>query len=253
MSAFGISIAAAELPELSRLSSQEAGAQVTTRVRRALEQSAFVVCPAVVGFLAFGYLVAGLIYRGGSFGLADNLLVYAVLCGYSLGLLASTISRLLQNSFFALRDTRTPAQIALARLGMEGIFGVTLMIYLDLYSVTEVFGLPAGGKNFYLGALGLSLASSLGSWGEFLLLRRALGRRLGGLELPLGHIARRFALALASAALAGALWWWVQDLGLRVQALLVLPTYIVAYLAYAWWQRYPDLELWIGRLRRSRR
>ena len=253
LSAFGISIAAAELPEMSRLEGKTAHAEIASRVHRALAQSAFVVCPAVVGFLVFGYLVAGLIYRSGSFGLEDNLLVYAVLAAYSLGLLASTISRLLQNSFFALRDTRTPAQVALARLVVEGSVGAILMIFLDLYSVAEVFRLSTPQKALYLGAVGLAVGASLGSWAEFFFLRRALGRRLGSVALlPLDAIGRRFVLALVSAAVGLGVWWSAQHLGLRLQALLVLPTYMAVYLGWAWWQEDEDLAKWAGRWLRKR-
>jgi len=253
LSAFGMSIAAAELPELSRLDAKIAGREISLRVRRALEQSAFVMCPAMVGYLAFGFLAVGLIYRGGLFGVEDNFLVYAILCGYCLGLLASTISRLLQNSFFALRDTRTPARIAMARLAVEGICGVGLMLLFDLWSVEEVFGLKEAPKGLFLGGAGLAVASGIGSWVEFFLLRRALGRRLEGVEVPVRHIFRRLGLALVAAGCGLVLWWFLRSQMFYVQALLVLPTYMVVYLGYAWWRQYPDLEMWIGRLRRSKR
>jgi putative peptidoglycan lipid II flippase len=64
----------------------------------------------------FGFLVAGF-YRQGRFGLAENWLVYLVLCGYSTGILATTTSRLLQNTFYALGDTRSPARIAAMQWG----------------------------------------------------------------------------------------------------------------------------------------
>jgi putative peptidoglycan lipid II flippase len=253
LSAFGMSIAAAELPELSRLDAEVAGREISERVRRALEQSAFVMCPAVVGYLVFGYLVVGLIYRGGSFGVEDNFLVYAILCGYCLGLLASTISRLLQNSFFALRDTRTPARIAMARLAVEGTCGIGLMLLFDLWSVGEIFGLEEAPKGLYLGGVGLAVASGFGSWVEFFLLQRALARRLGGIKVPVGHILRRLGLASVAAACGLVLWWAVRSQAFYVQALLVLPSYVVVYLSYAWWRKYPDLEMWVGRLRRKKR
>lgn len=253
LSAFGMSIAAAELPEMSRLDARGAGREIGQRVRRALEQSAFVMCPAVVGYLAFGFLVVGLIYRRGSFGVEDNFLVYAILCGYCLGLLGSTISRLLQNSFFALRDTRTPARIAAVRLVVEGVFGVGLMLLFDRWSVAEVFGLAEAPKGLFLGGVGLALASGLGAWVEFFLLQRALQRRLGGIRVPVGHLLRRLGLALVSAGCGLALWWGLRYQTFYVQALVVLPAYMALYLAYAWWRRYPDLEMWIGRLGRAKR
>ncbi len=252
MSAFGLSIAAAELPELSRLDPEKAGKEIRTRIDRALRQSAFVVCPAVVGFLVFGVLAAAVIYRRGSFTDEDLYLVYTVLVGYSLGLLASTLSRLLQNSFFALRDTRTPARIAAYRLALEGSIGIPLMVALDRISVAEVFSLVAAPKALHLGAVGLSLASSAGAWCELWFLRRELASRIPGLTLPWVVILRRLATATLASAPALALWWMLLGRGWLWQGLLVLPTYIATYLAWAWWTRQPELALWLGRLGRRR-
>lgn len=252
MSAFGLSIAAAELPELARLDPERAGEEMRTRIDRALRQSAFVVCPAVVGFLLFGVLAAAVIYLRGSFTLEDLYLVYAVLVGYSLGLLASTISRLLQNSFFALRDTRTPARIAAYRLALEGSLGIPLMMALDRWSVAEIFDLAAAPKALHLGAMGLSLASSAGAWCELWFLRRELARRLPGLTLPRRVILRRLLTAVLASLPALAVWGLLQGRGLLWQGLLVLPTYIATYLGWAWWTRQPELAFWMGRLGRRR-
>ena len=75
-------------------------------MRRSLRQMAFLNVPTCVGYLAFGYLIIGLLLRTGSFRETDNWLVYLVLCGYTVGLLATTSSRLLQNTFYALGETR---------------------------------------------------------------------------------------------------------------------------------------------------
>ena len=65
---------------------------------------AFLTVPTCIGYLVFGFLFVGGLYRTGQFSLADNWVVYLVLCGYSAGLLATTFSRLMQNAFYALDD-----------------------------------------------------------------------------------------------------------------------------------------------------
>ena len=252
MGAFGISVAAAELPELSSSDPAKAGRRVTERIDRALRQSIFLLAPSMVGYLAFGFLTAGLVFRGGSFTVEGNLLVYLVLAGYTLGLLPSVISRLLQNTFYALRDTRTPARIAGVRLVASASVGALLMIFLDRFAVTPTFRLNGTGQDLYLGAVGLALASSLGAWCELALLRRALSRRLPELKLPVAYIAGRLGLAAALAIPGLILWALIPAQSVTIQALVVLPAYALCYLGIAWWSRAPELELWLGRLLRRR-
>lgn len=253
LAAFGMSVAAAELPELASVDPQGAGRRIAGRVRQGVRQSVFVIAPSVVGYLVFGFLVAGLVFRGGSFTLADNLLVYLVLCAYTLGLLASAISRLLQNTFFALRDTRTPARIAGVRLAVSALTGAGLMFWLDRFAVATVFGLEGGGKNLHLGAVGLGLAASAGAWCELALLRRALRRRLAEVRLPASAVVRQLGLSLALAVPGLVIWALLPFRGVVASALVVLPCYVVCYLGFAWWTRAPELELWLGRLGRPGR
>ena len=142
ISLFGMSVAASELPELSRISRAQLGAFLE-RVRGSLSQILYLVIPTVVGYFAFGYLVVGVLYRTGRFGTDDNWLVYFVLAAYTLGLAATTASRLLQNAFYALDDTKTPARIAIWRVVISAIVGTVLMFLFDRLSVLEVLGVPA--------------------------------------------------------------------------------------------------------------
>ena len=254
LGAFGMSVAAAELPELSRKSAasgaRPGGGVVGERIDRALRQSTFVMAPSVAGYLCFGYLVAGLLFGGGSFAREDTLLVYLVLAAYALGLLASAISRLLQNAFFALRDARTPARIATVRLASSASLGVALMWYLDRFSVAGTFTLTDSDATLYLGAVGLATAASFGAWCELGLLVRALRRKLPGLSLPVARICDLMIVALGLALPCLGLWALAAGLSIVQQAILVLPCYVFSYLGYAWWRQAPELELWLGRIRR---
>jgi putative peptidoglycan lipid II flippase len=245
---FGISVAASELPELSRLRAEGAAAAMLTRVRRALSYVAFLNVPTVVGYLAFGYLVTGL-YRGGNYGVAGNWLVYLVLCGYSTGILATTTSRLLQNTFYALGDTRSPARIAALRVGSSALVAIPLMLLLDRYPLASIVGPQAGGKLF-LGAVGLSLASGFGAWMELYQLRAALRRRLPEFELPWRDEVRMIAIALGAALPGAAVWWLLPPLHPILMAALVLGTYGVSYLALARLAGVEEVEAFVGGLRR---
>ncbi|HEY0512363.1 MAG TPA: murein biosynthesis integral membrane protein MurJ [Thermoanaerobaculia bacterium] len=247
ISLFGISVAASELPEMSRLRGK--GEALLARVRRALSYVAFLNIPTVIGYLAFGLLVVGL-YRRGNFGVSANWLVYLVLCGYSTGILATTTSRLLQNTFYALGDTRAPARIAAMRVGTSALVAVPLMLLLDRVRLDALVG-PLPGPVLYLGSTGLALASGFGAWMELIQLRRALRRRLPEFELPWRADARMVLLALA-ATLPGALAWWLLPPSLRpfLKSILVLGTYGAFYLLFAKLARLEEVESLLAGVRR---
>jgi putative peptidoglycan lipid II flippase len=249
ISLFGMSIAASELPELSRLRGEAATPALLARVRRALGAVAFLNVPTVIGYLAFGYLVVGAVYRRGSFGGADTGLVYLGLCGYSTGILATTSSRLLQNTFYALGDTRTPAKIAALRVAAAALIALPLMFWLDRYPVPASFG-PPSAQPLFLGALGLSLASGAGAWLELLRLRAALRRRLPEFDLPWRDDLRIAALALAAALPAALLWRLLPPLPLLLTALPVLAAYGLLYLGAARLANRPELAAVTARLGR---
>jgi putative peptidoglycan lipid II flippase len=245
---FGVSVAASELPELSRLRAEGAGEAMLARVRRALRYVAFLNVPTVVGYFAFGYLVIGL-YRRGLFGAGANWLVYLVLCGYSTGILATTTSRLLQNTFYALGDTRSPARIAAMRVGTSVLMALPLMYLLDRVPLSALVG-PLPGAPLFLGSVGLSLASGFGAWMELYQLRRALRRRLPEFELPWREDARMVLIALGAALPAAVVWWLLPAVPILVKAGVVLGTYGLTYLLICRLAGVEEVESFVSGLRR---
>jgi putative peptidoglycan lipid II flippase len=252
ISLFGISVAASELPEMSRLRGEGAAPALLARVRRSLSYVAFLNIPTVVGYLAFGYLIVGF-YRRGNFGVADNWLVYLVLCGYSTGILATTTSRLLQNTFYALGDTRSPARIAAIRVGTSVLVAVPLMFLLDRFPLASLIGPfvgPLPGRTLFLGSVGLALASGFGAWMELYQLRRALRRRLPEFTLPWRDDARMALLALAATLPAALVWWLLPPLRPIFKAVVVLGIYGMSYLLLAKLARLDEVELLLAGVRR---
>ena len=191
ISLFGMSIAASELPELSRAGSARVE-DTRARVRTSLERATFLLVPSTVAFLVLGdVMVAGLLQRG-EFGPADTVAVYAVLAAYALGVIASASSRVLSSAFYALRDTRTPARIAYLRVFIATAAGVALMLPSDRIGVGTL----------RLGAAGLALGGAVAAWVENTLLHRRLASALGSHRPSAGRMARLSGAGLA-AALAG--------------------------------------------------
>jgi putative peptidoglycan lipid II flippase len=232
ISLFGMSMAASELPELSRLHGQGDEPELLRRVLRVLRSMAFLNVPTVVGYLCFGWLVIGALYRSGAFTVGDNWLVYLVLSGYALGILATTSSRLLQNTFYALGESKVPARIAVQRVVTSVLVALPLMFVLDHYPLSLLIGAKAGALR--LGSVGLSTASAVGAWLEVLRLRGKLRERLPGFDLPWRDDLRMIGVALAAAVPAALVWWLLPPLSVRfVTAPLVLAVFGLAYFALA--------------------
>jgi putative peptidoglycan lipid II flippase len=246
VSLFGISVAASELPELSRLTTERARS-FGQRMQRSVHQIAFLTIPTIIGYLCFGFLIVGLLLRTGQFDAQSNWLVYLVLGGYALGILATTVSRLLQNAFYALGDAKTPARLAVVRVVVSTIVAVPLMFWLDTTSVPSL--VPVSSENpLFLGALGLSLGASVGAWIEFALLRRALHTAFPDVPLLRGRtVGLITALAGAAAGPALGMWYLLADASIWISAPLVGGTYALVYLGGAWLLDRPELNAWLDR------
>ena len=237
---FGMSVSAAELPAMSRVTgdAQAIGKALGERLRNGLRQMTFFVVPSAVAFVALGGEIAGAVYQSGDFGRADTLLVWGALAGYAIGLLASTQGRLYASAFYALGDTRTPVRFSFVRIAVSLALGFPAALWLP-----GVLGLDP-----VLGVVGLATAAGIGGWVEFLLLRRAMHGRIG-------VIARNRLLPLVGAAMIAAVAaWGVKWVSAGVppflSAVLALGTYGLVYLGLTAVMGIPEIQVVADRLRR---
>jgi putative peptidoglycan lipid II flippase len=245
VSLFGMSVSAAELPAMSRARGEddEVAAQLRSRLVRGLRQIALFVVPSVIAFLALGDVIVAALYESGAFTRSMTLYVWGILAGSAIGLLASTWGRLYASTFYALQDTRTPLRFAIVRVVLSIVLGYVCAIPLPgLLGVEQRWGV-----------VGLTTASSLAAWTEFLLLRQVLSRRIGRTGLPRALLARLWGGA-AAATIAGA----VVKLALESQhplvvALFSLGMYGIAYFAITAELGVPESRRMLGRIRLSRK
>lgn len=188
---FGTGVAAAELPEMSRMRA-EAREMLVERVRNATERALWFLIPSAIGYLALGDVIVAALYQTGRFGSAESLVTWGVLAVYAVGLPASASSRVLSSAFYALRDTRTPARMAYVRVAVSIVVGVSLMFPADRIGIGML----------RLGAAGLAAGSAVGAWIEYGLLRRALRRAIGPHGSDVGLVLR-LSLSALLAALVG--------------------------------------------------
>jgi putative peptidoglycan lipid II flippase len=228
VSLFGMSVSAAELPQMSGTlgSETEVAAVLRARLDAGLRQIAFLVVPSVAAFLILGDVVVGAIYltNGGRFTQVDALYVWGILAGATVGLLASTLGRLYSSTYYALRDTRTPLWFAMIRVILTTGLG-----YLCAIPLPRHFGVDPR-----WGVAGLTVSAGIASWIEFHLLRRTLHRRIGRTGIPVAYLAKLWAAAILAAAVG----WTIHHYGGHhrpiVLAVLVLGPYGVIYFAATW-------------------
>ena len=244
ISLFGMSVAAAELPELSRQRGHDAEV-LRARVSRGLEQIAFFVVPSFVGYLVLGDIVVGALLERGRFTRPDTILVAATLAAFSLSLLASTASRLLVSAYFALHDTKTPARYATVRVLLAAAIGAGFMLVFDRWEI-------APGKR--LGPVGLALGGGFAGWLEWWLLRRTLRARIVTVGAGGGPLGRMFIAALGAAAVARGLEWLLPETSPLIEGLVVLPVFGALYFVVAARLGLQQANAIVGRvLRRLRR
>ncbi|HEX7422211.1 MAG TPA: murein biosynthesis integral membrane protein MurJ [Thermoanaerobaculia bacterium] len=212
ISLFGMSVAAAELPQMSGTVGdvEEVNASLRKRLERGLRQIAFFVVPSIAAFIFVGRVLVAALYQTGEFGDRDTLLVWYILAGSTVGLLAVTLGRLYSSTFYALRDPKTPLRYAMLRVSLTAVLGVlfafplrpAIIAFIHLIHLpVPVF--PEGDKPF--GAIGLTASAGMAGWVEFLMLRRALAKRIGSVKLAPSFLTRLWIAALCGSIAAVAL------------------------------------------------
>ncbi len=263
ISLFGMAVAAAELPELSRLGRAGASA-IRDRIGDGLERITFYVAPTVAIYVFAGDVVVGALLQRGEFGADDSRAVWLVLAAFALGLLGTTRSRLLQNGLYALDRPRIVARIAVLRVAVAAALGALFMFPLDRLAVVGSsierigdLGMSplADGLRLAtdapprLGAVGLALGAALSSWLEYRLLRGALEVRIGKLPALAGGARWSLVAAGAVGVLAAGLRSISDGLPRLVAVVVVCGPAALTYLAITTTVGVPEASALVGRLR----
>jgi putative peptidoglycan lipid II flippase len=222
VSLFGMAVSAAELPAMSSAlgSEREVAGALRQRIQASTRRIGFFVVPSAVAFLCLGDVVAAAIYQRGAFTRADTIYVWGILAGSAVGLVAATVGRLYSSAYYALRDTRTPLRYAVVRVVLTTALGYFFALHLPgMLGIQERWG-----------AAGLTASYGIAAWVEFLLLRRAMARRIGTIESPVAYFARLWISAALAATLAWAIRIAFHPRNAIVAALVILVPYGLAYL-----------------------
>ncbi|HEU4887759.1 MAG TPA: murein biosynthesis integral membrane protein MurJ [Thermoanaerobaculia bacterium] len=261
ISVFGMSVAAAELPQMAgeHGTEDEVRSALRRRLDRGVRQMAFFVIPTTVAFVLIGRVLVAALFQRGKFTADTTLLVWYVLCGSAIGLLVSTLGRLYSSAFYALHDTKTPVRIAMIRVTVGAALALLFAFPLrPLFTgAAEAFKLPiphTAGGIAALGAVGISTASALAAWIEFLLLRHRMRQRVGKGE-PKGAFMLKLWIAAGVAGVASlaADVYFVRGVAANLplprisEAIVVCGVFGVVYFAVAAMLGIGEVRAFIGR------
>jgi putative peptidoglycan lipid II flippase len=184
---FGVSIATAALPELSRQAAAADRTAMRQTVSKGLRMMLMLNLPAMVGLVALAEPIVELLLQWGRFTPHDTVGTATALIFYAPGLLGYSAVKLASPTFYSLGDSRTPVVVSiisvLANLGMNLVL-VRVMGYRGL-------------------ALGTALAAILNA-GTLLILLRG---RLDGLE-ERRIIVAALKIGVASMLMGLSVWWY---------------------------------------------
>jgi putative peptidoglycan lipid II flippase len=212
---FGIALASASLPAMSRQAAAGDTRGVAATMNFALRLSAFVAVPATVGLVMLREPITRVLFERGRFGPAETAATAWALAWYAVGLVGFSGTRIAAQAFYAIREPGVAVRMGIVAVAANIVAAVLLM-----------------GP---LGHGGLALASSVGAWINLAALAAAARRRFG----PLGGAAlvRGFAGTLGAAVplvvwCALVLRWWPGGGGLAREATWLLGAIVVGAALY---------------------
>jgi putative peptidoglycan lipid II flippase len=182
---FGVSIATAALPDISRHAARESLADMRDTISRGLRMMLMLNVPAMAGLVVLAAPIVGLILQSGEFDDTDTIATAAALTYYAPGLLGYSAVKIATPTFYALREARTPVIVSMLAIGTNVVLSLLLVRAL--------------------GYLGLALGTALAAIVNASVLLALLRRRLGGLDE--GRIAVALVkITLASLVMGAAAW-----------------------------------------------
>jgi putative peptidoglycan lipid II flippase len=182
---FGVSIATAALPVLSRQAALGELQQMRRTISHSLRLMLMLMVPATVGLVVLAVPVVRLIFERGSFTPADTQATSLALVCYAPAIIGYSAVRLAVPSFYALGTSLTPALVSVGSVGLNIVLNLVLVRVM--------------------GYQGLALGTAIAALSNATLLLALLRQRLDGLEGA--RIADSFARITVAAVVMGAAVW----------------------------------------------
>jgi putative peptidoglycan lipid II flippase len=123
---FGVSIATAALPDLSRHAAAGDLAAIRRGVSSALRLMLMLNVPAMIGLMVLAEPIVALLYQRGHFTDADTVATAAALRFYAPGLIGYSIVKIASPTFYSLGNSRTPVIVSVASVAVNLLLNIVL-------------------------------------------------------------------------------------------------------------------------------
>lgn len=185
---FGVSIAAASTPALSRLAATNDRAQMRSTLASAIGLMLALNVPATLGLIVLAHPIIALIFERGEFTAADTAATASALQFYAVGLVGYSVVRIVSPAFYALHRSRLPVIASFASVVANVSLAFVLVRYMSYAGL----------------ALSTSLAAIVNAAVQLVLMRR----ELRGIQA--GRILLSFVKTGLAATLMAAAAWYVE-------------------------------------------
>ena len=206
---FGIAIAQAALPTMSREALEADSDKLKKTLSFSLRVINFIIVPASVGLIALAVPITQTLFERGRFDHYSTLITANALVFYSIGLFSYSGIKILVSCFYSLKDTAAPVKIAVVSLLLNIVLNLALM-----------FPLKIGGL-----ALAASISGIFNFFALFYMLRKKIGS-LGGRKILVSFL-KALAASLAMAIVIYICAFKI-NLNLFVVILIAILSYIMA-------------------------
>jgi putative peptidoglycan lipid II flippase len=186
---FGVAIATAALPPLSRSSAQADYDEFRQTLAHSLALVFLLCVPSAVGLAVLGRPIVALIFEHGKFNAFDTAQTGDALAAYAIGLAGYAAVKVLSPAFYALGDARTPMLISLGSIAVN-------------YVMNSLLVRP-------FGHVGLAFSTSAVALVNFILLALLMRRQVGRLEGS--HLGLKLARICAASIPMAAVAWLVSE------------------------------------------
>ncbi|MGB3057406.1 MAG: murein biosynthesis integral membrane protein MurJ, partial [Candidatus Omnitrophota bacterium] len=173
LAVFGISLATAALPKMSKEVAEKDIGKLKNTVSFSLKTVFTIMVPAAMGLMILAGPIVRILFQRGEFTAYSTYITSSALFFYSFGLFAYAGIKILVSTYYSMGDTRTPVKTAMVSLFVNLVLNLILMWPLKIG--------------------GLALATSIAATCNFVILYSILMRRIGDIGtssilLSLGRI-----------------------------------------------------------------
>src|SRR5262245_41671095 len=109
---FGVSIATAATPAISRMVAEQDFARIRSTLANALGLMLFLNLPATLGLIILARPIVAVIFEHGNFTAADTVATAAALQLYAIGLIGYSVVRIISPTFYAVGRSRIPVMVS---------------------------------------------------------------------------------------------------------------------------------------------